>query len=1305
RSHFFITGLSFWAPQAKLTERFVQARTEPLNFGLAKPDLVEIKRTGDSVQWRVIDAKASKQVKTSHHIQIYFYTLCLTYLLRPPFFRVADSAGIWLPPKDGFQATPPSIDNIKAISISLLAPALDAFLFRELPKVIALPSERVKWHYNPLCRGCRYEPECRTRAQDEGRLGSMPNISIDDAGALKDLLRISFVSALPNRDESLSDIEELHELVANPAKLEDIARSSPTVVKKAKQILSLPKRVRMKKGAAQSPIVEAARTHEIQIIPRRNYTCPSREDIAVIVSIVNDPSSPNLGGDYFCITPYSENPSIKLPSSILCPANEVIAKLATLIRSLAASGIYTSQFYVWSSAEQALLQSHIINAALTSSADDNDIRLCIGALAEGASLLQTTFQPLLLSGALLSFLGKGRKTKEEYKACLTRMGLSTEGPTEVLRKRIDNEVRRMQDESAAHPGYEERRKEFGQLPRVVPLKKEIERQLALPIPGYWDLPECVSALLPSEGVCPSDEQIFTAYKRLKYGKSLHDLLVRRNWLIFSILKDFRARAVSVTGHSLLVNGGKIPSTKFMDICREPHTRKLFFMQQFEVLAKLTELWQSRIDGCPEAPTLEYCNVVQGVNGPEYIFRLLSGTIDVPATDRDYAFYDKLLVLDTPDLSSNEESCENLPVEALFDDLGVSGLVFPLNRYTKASWGQQDPRVQRELVVADVRNVYTDQEKRGTMVALRTWGNWQVLLKAGAVYRLSSRLVDFNTTKILSALFEIDLRWSSEADMYEDEDNGPHDVPFLQLIINPTSFGKIPSAKKYVKAENDIQKLFRDLKGLGNNVAGSLVLKASQHRATQRILSNRLSVIWGPPGTGKTYTISLSLLRLLEVERRHCGPIPKIIFITAITHAAIEACQSKLLRLMDAYRSIDSLPHKWLDEVEVEVVSRGNDHPAPPKSGSGLRIYAGTIYQLSNFTKRNSMEVDCVIIDEAGQMSLGGISLVLRSLSDQGRIIIAGDSEQLAPILSAKYPQLKFSALFGSVLDSLMFSQLSSRASLGDKARPPSPSPADESEFQASQSTVVQLTENFRLNPDLGEFVSTIYSRRFKPQKVQARQLAAALKTLASDDGKQLRIQPHISKAVQTFLVALSDVMFKQPQTVLVAPEVHSITPAKLLGGTSDVSLTHRPVSLALIRLRSWSAHTQHIGYELHVHGEAAVAAALAVKAALGRIKLQSNVASLEDGFRRMHIGAGASNSKVTVDTIERLQGSEAAFVICLFSLPRTFTSDLGFLLERRRLNVAISRAKTLCILISSDEVLCPSVKVLANEETAKDTPF
>jgi hypothetical protein len=53
--------------------------------------------------------------------------------------------------------------------------------------------------------------------------------------------------------------------------------------------------------------------------------------------------------------------------------------------------------------------------------------------------------------------------------------------------------------------------------------------------------------------------------------------------------------------------------------------------------------------------------------------------------------------------------------------------------------------------------------------------------------------------------------------------------------------------------------------------------------------------------------------------------------------------------MDTYRSIDSLPNQWLDDVKVEVVPRGSDHAAPQSTGSLVQIYAGTIYQVHNIT--------------------------------------------------------------------------------------------------------------------------------------------------------------------------------------------------------------------------------------------------------------------------------------------------------------------------------------------------------------------
>ncbi|KAJ6631559.1 hypothetical protein B0H10DRAFT_2159817 [Mycena sp. CBHHK59/15] len=840
REHFFIAGVAFWPPP-ELRQRFLEAGTVPVNFGLAKPDLLEITRTHRGITWKVVDAKASKIVKTSHHVQIYFYTLCLSYLLPQPYFQPAGSAAIWLPPADGFDsASLPSLDDLKSINTSLLAPSLDDFLFRRLPRILSLPRDSVDWHLNPLCRGCTFNSDCTKRTIANGELGNMPNVSLADVKTLRTLLGIS--RGISGVNPTDTDIEDLHRLVADGGRLAKIDESFPSTLKKAKRILALSTR-RRSVFPLDSPILKSARTKTIQVIPRRNYTCPRREDNAVVLSLITDSSSSKKEIAAFCISVFSSIPSFQ-PEPVHGSEPDLIPILTSILRRILALNAAVqptprTQFYVFSAVEQATLQAHLIDQALTStSISSQDLRLCIGALAQGASLLQTTYQPLLLSGALLDFMAKGQRSKAELQTCLERMELPTSGSPDQLRQRIQGEICRLQAEGGRSAGDDDRRTELGQLPRVVVLKKELESLIALPIPGYWDLSECAFTLLPASSLdrkCPSDEDIFDTYRNSGSPAALEDALVQRNSSIYALLRNMRMR---ISSSSLLVNDARILSANFMDLCKEENLRKLFFMQQFEVLAKLSELWKSRIQGCPDAPVLEYTETVQGAKGVEHTFHLISGTLDMPAGEKDKAFYDYIMTED----ESNQDEAIDIPVEALYDDLSVSGLLFPLNRYTKAKWAAQLPAVQRKLWVADLRDIVVDGQK--TKVTIQTWGGWDIKLKAKHHYRLSPRLVDFNLTKILSTLLELDMRAASP--------DHSADVPFLQLILNPRSFGDNPdfieAGKEFVKVENNIQSMFRTLRDLDNlgNAAGALVLKPSQHRAVQRILSSRLSVLWGPP---------------------------------------------------------------------------------------------------------------------------------------------------------------------------------------------------------------------------------------------------------------------------------------------------------------------------------------------------------------------------------------------------------------------------------------------------------------------------
>lgn len=234
------------------------------------------------------------------------------------------------------------------------------------------------------------------------------------------------------------------------------------------------------------------------------------------------------------------------------------------------------------------------------------------------------------------------------------------------------------------------------------------------------------------------------------------------------------------------------------------------------------------------------------------FKLISGYVDL-SSDKERMYYSYIL---TEDVDSDSE----LPIEALFVDLAVFNLVFPLNKNTRGRWNQQPPIVQQRLFVADISDMNIKNNE--TFVVLRTFGAYSLHLKPGARYRLSPRLVDFNVTKVLSTLVELDLQTPAHPGYMLKP-------PFLQLFSDPKAFAKFSGepesvVERYWTREGQIQRMFRELSGLGSQAATSLLPKASQRNALRRILKYRLSVIWGPPGK-----ISSSFhLNRVEAESRN-----------------------------------------------------------------------------------------------------------------------------------------------------------------------------------------------------------------------------------------------------------------------------------------------------------------------------------------------------------------------------------------------------------------------------------------------------
>ncbi len=259
--------------------------------------------------------------------------------------------------------------------------------------------------------------------------------------------------------------------------------------------------------------------------------------------------------------------------------------------------------------------------------------------------------------------------------------------------------------------------------------------------------------------------------------------------------------------------------------------------QFEVLAKLNELWQARINGCPDAAILQYRYTHRSPSGYyQHFFELLSGNVDM-ASDKDKSFFNYILTEDVEDI--------DIPAEALFDDLGVFNCVFPLNKFNRARWTQQAKKVQQSVFVGDVADLRLQHNT--TLVVAKTFGDFNLRLKQWAYYRLSPRLVDFNITKVLTTLVEMDLKTPTHPGYMSLP-------PFLQLCSDPRGFAghstdnSSESTKDMLEKEKTIHNALHELSSLNVDGASNLMLKHSQRRALKRVLTHRLAIIWGPPGT-------------------------------------------------------------------------------------------------------------------------------------------------------------------------------------------------------------------------------------------------------------------------------------------------------------------------------------------------------------------------------------------------------------------------------------------------------------------------
>lgn len=177
-------------------------------------------------------------------------------------------------------------------------------------------------------------------------------------------------------------------------------------------------------------------------------------------------------------------------------------------------------------------------------------------------------------------------------------------------------------------------------------------------------------------------------------------------------------------------------------------------------------------------------------------------------------------------------------------------------------------------------------------------------------------------------------------------------------------------------------------------------EAMQREAVARAPGQRLMVLTGGPGTGKTTTVLRMLLVLSrEHAARHAGQLPAI-RIAAPTGKAAQRLADSLVRGAARLRAGSAagnrsdhlgapLPDAWQPHLEAALAGQ---------SGTLHRLL-GSRGRLGGFShgRNQPLPADIVVVDEASMIDLALLRALLDALRDDAVLVLVGDADQLTSV--------------------------------------------------------------------------------------------------------------------------------------------------------------------------------------------------------------------------------------------------------------------------------------------------------------------
>jgi hypothetical protein len=439
------------------------------------------------------------------------------------------------------------------------------------------------------------------------------------------------------------------------------------------------------------------------------------------------------------------------------------------------------------------------------------------------------------------------------------------------------------------------------------------------------------------------------------------------------------------------------------------------------------------------------------------------------------------------------------------------------------------------------------------------------------------------------------------------------------------------------------------------------LNESQVEAVKNCAQNRLSIIWGPPGTGKTDTLA-SLLTSLTLDDNN-DSITKKILITGPNYRAVEELTERLLTYVNKFENAEcdlyllyskTREPKQLKETNEKLNansitfsdSRITELRASLLIKDRVTIVATTAHTVGNINKLlNGGDnvsplqsiFDFIVIDESSQVP---VTLALRPLAllkENGQLVIAGDHLQMPPISSLDPPK-DAEYMVGSIQSYLI------------------------KRFNIRQE---QLLINYRSNQQLVDYAKSLGY----PNGLVAFDKDKSLYVVDSIENAVINLPYHLPKTNAYEYLLIPD----RKVTAFIHDDISSSQAnefeAKMVAG----------LAFCLVNSMSKDLDSQFVNQsgikfsenDFFTHGIGIVTPHKAQKALVIR------------ELRQLFPNADPKIIFEAVDTVERFQGGERQTIIVSFGVGDLdiIEGEEAFLLQMERTNVAISRAKAKSILL------------------------